>query len=87
MVDLFQLARQLQETKPRETPSRGLGLACATEAIEFTRLSSVAEWLWQQQHKRPASGKETPTNNGGNLLTRLALRVGRPRRTRQAARG
>jgi glycosyltransferase involved in cell wall biosynthesis len=86
MVDLFQRARQLQETEPRETPSRGLGLACATEAIEFTRLSGVADWLWQQQNKRPPSGKDTPANNGGNLLTRLALRVGRPRRTRQATR-
>jgi hypothetical protein len=87
MVDLFQRAHELQEIQPRETPSRGLGLACATEAIEFTRLNSVAEWLWQQQNRRPASGKETATNTGGNLLTRLALRVGRPRRTRQAARG
>ena len=85
MVDLFQRARQLQETEPREVPSRALGLACATEAIEFTRLSGAADWLWQQRNKLPASGKETPTDDGGNLLTKLALRVGRPRRARQAA--
>jgi glycosyltransferase involved in cell wall biosynthesis len=86
MVNLFQRARQLQETEPREVPSRALGLACASEAIEFTRLSAAADWLWQQQNKRPASGKETPTDAGGNLLTRLAQRVGHPRRARQAAR-
>jgi glycosyltransferase involved in cell wall biosynthesis len=79
MAELFQRARQLHETEPREIPSRGLGLACATEAIEFTRLSAAAEWLWQQQNKRPSSKNEARTGDGGNLLTRLALRVGRPR--------
>ena len=85
MVDLFQRARYLQKTQPRETPSRGLGLACATEAIEFTRLSAAADWMWQQQKKRPSSKNEIPTDDGGNLLSRLALRVGRQRRARQAA--
>jgi glycosyltransferase involved in cell wall biosynthesis len=83
MVDLFQQARHLQKTQPRETPSLGLGLACATEAIEFTRLSTAADWMWQQQQKRTAPAKETLSDDGHNLLSRLALRVGRQRRARR----
>ncbi len=85
MAGLFEHARELHRTQPRETPSQGLGLACATEAIEFTRLSGVADHLWQQQN-RTSPSVPTQVKNGDNVWTRLALRVGRQRRARQTVR-
>jgi glycosyltransferase involved in cell wall biosynthesis len=87
MVELFQRARELHRTQPRETPSRAFGLACATEAIEFTRLSGVADWLWQQRHSQASSTAEAgkPTEaNGNNIWTRLGLRVIPRKRARRA---
>jgi len=34
-----------------EAPGRAVGLACATEAIEHTRLAGVADWLWKKQNE------------------------------------
>jgi len=72
MADLLQQAQRLHATRPREIPSPGLGLACATEAIEFTRLSGVADRLWQQQNGNASS-------KTGGIWTNLARRLG-PRR-------
>jgi glycosyltransferase involved in cell wall biosynthesis len=70
MVDLLQRAQQFHATQPREVPSPGLGLACATETIEFTRLSGVADRLWQQRN-------EKLVGRAGMLWTQWALGLGR----------
>ena len=79
MVSLLQHACKLHDTQPRETPSRALGLACATEAIEFTRLSVVADRLWQQQNRAKASEAKEATfarKSMHGLWNRFSARAG-----------
>lgn len=49
MVLLLQEAMQLHTVQPRPAPSLGLGQACATEAVELTRLADALDGLWQER--------------------------------------
>jgi len=72
MVALFGKAKELHEVVPRPTPSLGLGRACATEAIEYTRLSEVADRLWDMYRSEGAdSGRASWRIRTYRLLVRL----------------
>jgi hypothetical protein len=49
MLALLQEARRLHATHPRPLPSKRLGQACAAQAVEYLRLSEVAEGLWRER--------------------------------------
>ncbi|MHC4443408.1 MAG: glycosyltransferase [Planctomycetota bacterium] len=56
MVELFGLAGRLKERHPRAEVNKALGLECATQALEFLRLSQFADQLWSEREgifKRP----------------------------------
>jgi glycosyltransferase involved in cell wall biosynthesis/GT2 family glycosyltransferase len=46
LAALLQEARQAHGTHPQPVPSPGLGLACAAQAVEYTRLYAGAKVLW-----------------------------------------
>lgn len=77
MIDLFEEARLLPKTCPRPAISPGLGLACATQAVEYIRSYSVVDWLWleQQRKKGHINAKKAPPipyiPRGIRLYTRL----------------
>ena len=48
---LFEKAKVLRETQPRPEVSHGLGMACATQAIEYVRIYNVADWLWLERER------------------------------------
>jgi glycosyltransferase involved in cell wall biosynthesis len=54
MEELFDVAIDLHETKPRVAAPPGLARALATEAVELTRMAALTEWLWVQRHLRGA---------------------------------
>lgn len=54
MVFLLQEAMRLRVTQPRPIPSLGLGRACAAQAVEYVRLSEVAEGLWRERERAQA---------------------------------
>lgn len=54
MEQLFDVAIELHETKPRLAAPPGLARALATEAVELTRMAALTEWLWVQRHLRGA---------------------------------
>jgi glycosyltransferase involved in cell wall biosynthesis len=59
MIGLFEKARCLAATKPRPPVPQGLGLACAIQAVEYTRLDQLADWMWQHQKKgKNAEGRD-----------------------------
>jgi hypothetical protein len=55
MNSLLQEAMQLHVTRPRPVPSLGVGRICATQAVEYIRLSEVADGLWRE-HERAQAG-------------------------------
>lgn len=88
MLALFERARSLQATQPRPPVSPGLGLACAVQAVEYTRLDRHGDWMWQQLNLKSSSAKEAGTSvggNGGRIWTKLGLRVIPRRRSGQTA--
>jgi len=56
MVALFEEARFLRPAHPRPAVSPGLGLACATQAVEYMRLHQVADMLWLEREGRKEKG-------------------------------
>ncbi len=42
-------ARRLHRSRPRPRPGPGLSLACAGQAVEYTRLLQLADSLWQER--------------------------------------
>jgi glycosyltransferase involved in cell wall biosynthesis len=54
MVELLNQAQELSKTAPRPIVGQGLGLECATLAIEYTRLEKLADELWAIHHHIPA---------------------------------
>jgi len=51
MVHLLNEASRLHASHPRPTPSLGLGRACAAEAVEYARLSQLANELWAERER------------------------------------
>jgi glycosyltransferase involved in cell wall biosynthesis len=49
IVALLQESIRLHRTLPRPVPGVGLGRACATQAVEYVRLSAVTDWLWLER--------------------------------------
>ena len=43
-------ARSLQRTQPRPTPDLDLGRVCAAQAVEYIRISQLADQLWAERH-------------------------------------
>jgi len=54
MISLLQEAMRLHITQPRPVPGLGLGRACAAQAVEYVRLSDVADGLWREREQAPA---------------------------------
>ena len=52
----YDAARQERETAARPVPGIGLGRACASQAVEYQRLSSLTDWLWQERGQAAAGG-------------------------------
>ena len=52
----YDAARQERETAARPVPGIGLGRACASQAVEYQRLSSLTDWLWQKRGQASAGG-------------------------------
>jgi glycosyltransferase involved in cell wall biosynthesis len=73
MLALFEEARFLRPAHPRPAVSPGLGLACATQAVEYMRLHQVADMLWLEREGRKEKGLPL------SALFYLRLRrIGRP---------
>ncbi len=54
MHSFFHEALHLLHTAPPSLPPPGLAHACATQAIEYTRLSNVADGLWRERERAQA---------------------------------
>jgi hypothetical protein len=51
MITLLQEARQSHAASPRSIPSLSLGRSCATQVVEYVRLSEVADGLWREREQ------------------------------------
>ena len=47
----YEAARQDREAATAPVPGIGLGLACATQAVEYLRITTVADWLWNEREQ------------------------------------
>ncbi len=47
----YQAARQERAAATTPVPGIGLGLACATQAVEYLRISTVTDWLWKEREQ------------------------------------
>jgi glycosyltransferase involved in cell wall biosynthesis len=54
LTSLLQEAMRLHVTQPRPVPGLGLGRACAAQAVEYVRLSDVADGLWREREQAQA---------------------------------
>jgi glycosyltransferase involved in cell wall biosynthesis len=54
MASLLQEARTIHAGQPRPVPSIGLGHTAAFQAVEYTRLSRVADQLWSERNPNAA---------------------------------
>jgi glycosyltransferase involved in cell wall biosynthesis/GT2 family glycosyltransferase len=78
MVELLNRAQELSHVSPRLAVGKGLGLECATLAVEYTRLEKLADGLWAEHqiwyHKYEAAQgqlqaiKNSPTWRIGQRL-------------------
>ena len=61
MTDAFlaacEAARQKREAAPASLLGVGLGRACATQAVEYLRITTVTDWLWQERERRTEHGQ------------------------------
>ena len=55
----YEAARQKREAVPAPVPGLGLGRACATQAVEYLRITTLTDWLWQEREQRPEQGQGT----------------------------
>ena len=55
----YEAARQEREAATAPVPGLGLGRACATQAVEYLRITTVTDWLWQEREQRPERGQGT----------------------------
>ena len=45
----YEAARQDREAATAPVPGIGLGLACAAQAVEYLRITTVTDWLWNER--------------------------------------
>ncbi len=55
----YEAARQEREAATAPVPGLGLGLACATQAVEYLRVTTVTDRLWTEREQRTAQGTGT----------------------------
>lgn len=75
MISLLQEAMGLHRTQPRPVPSRGLGQACAAQAVEYVRLAEVTDGLWRERelaHVGPLGLR--PHSDSWRTLTYFTIR-------------
>ncbi len=53
----YKAARQRRQAAIQPVPGLGLGRACATQAVEYLRLTTVTDWLWQEREQ--STGPDT----------------------------
>jgi glycosyltransferase involved in cell wall biosynthesis len=70
MVALLQEGRRLHAESPRPSLSLGLGRACATQAVEYVRLSRLADRLWAEHN---TTDRTWAQRNGRSWRVRLYL--------------
>ena len=58
----YEAARQEREAATAATPGVGLGRACATQAVEYLRITTVTDWLWQEREQRTEQAAEAETS-------------------------
>ena len=56
---VYEAARQEREAAPAPLPGLGLGRACATQAVEYLRITTVTDWLWQEREQGAGQGQGT----------------------------
>ena len=54
---VYEAARQEREAAPASLPGLGLGRACATQAVEYLRMTTVTDWLWQERERSTEHGQ------------------------------
>jgi glycosyltransferase involved in cell wall biosynthesis len=75
MIELLQEAIHLHQEQPRPLPSPGLARACATEAVEYTRLFQLAEGLWQEVEHGGRLPEDRTQRDRPSLRTRVYLKL------------
>ena len=55
----YAAARQEREAATAPVLGLGLGRACATQAVEYLRITSVTDWLWQEREHSSEQGRGT----------------------------
>jgi glycosyltransferase involved in cell wall biosynthesis len=70
MLACLEHARALQCTQPRPTPDLAVGRVFATQAVEYIRLSNLADQLWAERH-----GLQPSPTAGRNWRHRLYQRL------------
>ncbi len=74
----YEIARQEREGAIAQPPGLGLGRACATQAVEYLRITMTADWLWQERER----GSAQSTDAGASLIpAHLVARYGHSWRT------
>jgi glycosyltransferase involved in cell wall biosynthesis len=58
MVALLEQAKRLHIDRSRPIPSVGLGQVCATQAVEYTRISLLAKQLWDERNSNIPQNSE-----------------------------
>ena len=54
---VYEAARQERAAAPASLPGVGLGRACATQAVEYLRMTTVTDWLWQERERSTEHGQ------------------------------
>ena len=75
LSQLLQDAQHNHAIQPRSLPSLGLARSCAMQAVEYTRLTAVAEELWQEreQDRREPTTVQPVVGRSAQLPWRPAL--------------
>ena len=55
----YEAARQDSQSRRAPVPGLGLGRACATQAVEYLRITTVTDWLWQEREQGTGQGQGT----------------------------
>ena len=55
----YEAARQDREAAKAPVPGVGLGRACATQAVEYLRITTVTDWLWKEREQGAEPGAGT----------------------------
>ena len=77
LLAAWQAARRERESMRKPVPGIGLGHACAVQAVEYQRVSTVADWLWSERERGAGLAANTSV-----MQTRLLAAYDRSWRTR-----